>query len=510
MLISRAQKYDIPLNHNISEELILVKTDKDSLFHIGIKPYNQWFLSDQSFNKVFKDTGDYYYDFTVLLYQKHLLEIHQKDVHIGMDVLLDFYLGQRYYESQADHTRKVSTNTRGFRIVANIGKKVSFETRFYENQFFYPNYVDSIVTFSKVAPGIGRVKPFKTIGWDVGNSMGVVGLKLNDLMNLKFGHDKLFIGHGYRSLLLSDNTSNYPLLMLNLRSKNRKWQYMSTLAWMQSLKRSETIISTEALFKRKNANFHYLSYKPSNQLEFGIFEGTIYKVYDDSLGHTAPDPTFYNPIIGINTALNGLQGENNSVVGISAAYTSRALQVYSQLAIDDLDKIAFQIGGTWFEPFGLKRNWLQLEFNSAPSFMYSHNQANILQSYTHMNQSLAHPLGASFSEIVWLYHFEKDGWFTNAQVNYTFRRRGSNKQMGENILYANDHPALDDMTYQKVQTLYWQLEGGYRFNIKTRLQLFGQVTQRTLNNLYNSESDQQDFYFVVGIRCNLNNYYLDL
>lgn len=510
VLFSQAQKYDIPIGFTVTQDALTLKSSKDSLFHTGVRPFNQWFLSNESFNRTFKDTGDYYYDVSVLLFQKHLLEIHKKDVHIGMDLLLNLQYGRNYSENIVESPSRISTNTRGFRIVGNIGKNVSFETRFYENQFFYANYYDSLVDRRDVAPGYGRVKAFKTDGWDVGASAGTVSFKASDLINVKFGHDHLFIGHGYRSLLLSDYASNYPFLQFNIRSKNQKWQYMSTYAWMQSLTRSETVVSTEALFKRKNANFHYLSYKPTPSIELGLFEGTIYKRFDDSLGFVAPNASFYNPIIGVNTLLNGLQGTNNALVGLSFSYLHRAFEVYSQLALDDIDRVSFQVGGKWFNPLGLDRNWILMEVNSVPEYMYSHNSDNLLQSYSHMNQELAHPIGASFTELTVLYHFYKNRWFANAQFNFSKRKRGSIRQLGENILRASDDILIGTSIVQDVLTYYWKLEGGYNFNIKTRLQLFGQVSQRTLINLQNSARNQNDFFFTFGIRCNLNNTYFDL
>lgn len=510
MLNSQAQKYDIPLNYNLSQEVLIVKSDSDSLFHTGIKPFNQWYISNKTFNNTFKDTGKYYYDFTVLLYQKHLLEIHQKDVRIGMDLLFDVDLGRRYFEDRTTEKTHLSTNTRGFRIVANIGKRVSFETRFFENQIFYPHYIDSMVNNRDVAPGIGRAKRFKGVGYDAGYSMGTIGFKINNQLNLKFGHDKLFIGHGYRSLLLSDNASNYPYLMFNARSKNNKWQYMSAIAWMQSLYRSTTVVSTEALFKRKDANFHYLSFRPNKNLEIGLFEGTIFKTYQNGLGFVAPSPFFYNPLIGLNTVLFGLQTENNSLIGLSASYNISSFELFGQLAMDDVDKIGFQLGGKYFEPFNLKRNWVQIEYNSVPSYMYTQSRQNLLQNYSHMNQELAHPLGASFNELILLYHYEKDHWFGNFQFNYTYRKRGADIPYGENILIANDNPNIASTSYENIQTYYFKLEGGYRFNIKTRLQLFGQMAYRTLTSLQSPDKHQFDYYYTFGIRCNLSNFYLDL
>lgn len=507
----QSQTYDIPLNYNLNQELIIKKGSNDSLLHLSSKPLNQWFVGKQTFNNLFKDTSDYYYDFTVLLFQKHLLEIHQKDVHIGLDFLTDVFWGNKYSNSEAKTGSLINTNTRGFRIVANIGSNVSFETRFYENQFFYSNYIDSIADSRKIALGVGRSKPFKYVGEDVGASYGIINYKLSDQINFKFGHDKLFYGHGYRSLFLSDNASNYPFLSITYRSKSQKLQYQTVLGWMQSLARSNTLVSTEALLKRKNINVHYLSYKPSNSWEIGLFESTIFKRYDNAIGFISPSPLFYNPVFGINSIIFNSLEENYGLIGLNISYLQRKdFQFFGQIAIDYSYKIGYQIGGKWFEPLGLKNNWTQVEYNTVPTYMYTQSNKFILQNYTHMNQELAHPIGASFGELIFLYHFYKNRWFLNYQFTYSFRKRGEALQLGENILRANDMTFANSNNFDNIMTYYWKLDGGYNFNIKTRLQLFGEITQRILNNQQKPEANQRDFYFVFGVRCYLSNFYFDI
>lgn len=506
-----AQRYDISLNYSLTQEISDYQIKNKELFHQAIRPFNQWFVSDNSFNKTFKDSSKFYYDATVLLYKKHLLEIHQKDVHIGMDLLFNISIGNRYFQNDDDKLKRVSTNTRGFRIVANIGNNVSFETQFYENQFFFPNYMDSIVSRRGVAFGVGRTKPFKTNGFDAGYAVGWLNYKVSKTLNIKFGHSKMFIGNGYRSLLISDNSSPFPMLNFHFQSPNKKWSYLSTFAWLQSLNRSITTVSTEALFKRKNATIHYLSFKPNPKIEIGVFESTIFKSYDDSLGFVNPSPFFFNPIIGINSSVFGLNSVNNSLLGLNASYTFKDYQFYGQIAIDNWDKIGYQAGIKWYSPFHLDKNWIQVEFNHAPAYMYSTSNVNLLQNYTHMNQELAHPIGASFNEIVLLYHYYKDHWFGDAEICYSTRKRGTTQQYGENIFRPNDPLFTNALSgVESISTFYWKIEGGYQFNIKTRMQLFGSINQRILNNHSNDQRDQRDFFFVFGIRCALNNFYYDI
>ena len=77
--------------------------------------------------------------------------------------------------------------------------------------------------------------------------------------NIQFGQGKHFIGDGYRSMLLSDNSFNYPYLSISLNLLDGKLFYKTVNAWMQTLERMPLSASPEALFKRKSGSFHYLS-----------------------------------------------------------------------------------------------------------------------------------------------------------------------------------------------------------------------------------------------------------
>ncbi len=503
------QVQNIPLSFSLNQEINTHQLNEGSFPHQGMKPYCRQFVDDKVFDYTFIDTSKHYYDFTVFLYKRSLLEIQKGDVNITADLLLDLEIGKSNDPGRKNSTR-VLTNTRGIRVTGDIGPKVSFETRFYENQFYFPNYLDSIAFRRGIAFGRGRTKQFKNVGFDVGNSAGYVSIKATQQINIQFGHGKLFFGHGYRSLLLSDNSSNYPLLKIQMLSKNGKWAYQNTNALMQSLSRLPASNSAEALFKRKAASFRYLSFKPSNQLEIGIFEGVIYKKYEENKGMVPVHYSFYIPVIGASTALNGLQSENNSLIGLNAKYQFKQFNIFGQLAMDNIDKIGFQLGGNWFEPFGLKKNWFHVEFNDVPSYMYTHDSQNILQNYSHTNQELAHPIGASFSEFIGIYHFEKNKWFAEAEIAISGRKRYYGGIRGEYILQAND-PLISFVNIEeKVSTVFWKIEAGHNFNLKTRMQAYFGIYSRSLSNKSNSLKNQSELYYTIGLRMNLNNYYYDL
>ncbi|MBK9515381.1 MAG: hypothetical protein IPO05_17595 [Flavobacteriales bacterium] len=73
-----------------------------------------------------------------------------------------------------------------------------------------------------------------------------------DWLNIQFGHGKHFVGHGYRSMLLSDHAPNAPYLKFSALTPNKRLQYST---WHTKLKaaltrndRLHTGQSSESLF----------------------------------------------------------------------------------------------------------------------------------------------------------------------------------------------------------------------------------------------------------------------
>ena len=95
---------------------------------------------------------------------------------------------------------------------------------------------------------------------------------------------------------------------------------------------------------------------------------------------------------------------------------------YSQVLLDDLN-ISRQkdldegYGGGFFQnkfgfQLGLKTDIrdliLLMEYNQVQPYTYAHKDP--MQTYTHLNQSLAHPLGANFRELVILSEYDFNNW----------------------------------------------------------------------------------------------------
>ena len=96
------------------------------------------------------------------------MNVNQDDIHITADPLFNFTLGP----TNKDLDYRYFSNVRGFRISGDLSDNFSFETRFYENQFFYPLYLqekssqraNSQIGVDGIAYGIGKIGYFHSIG----------------------------------------------------------------------------------------------------------------------------------------------------------------------------------------------------------------------------------------------------------------------------------------------------------------------------------------------------------
>ena len=136
---------------------------------------------------------------------------------------------------ESNDNDQISTNTRGILIQGNITDKVYFRTDFYESQSFFPTYVDRMIGVTGAVPGQGKAKSFKEGGYDYPVVTGIVNYQATKNFNFQFGHDKMFIGNGYRSLLLSDNTAPYLFFQMGINLFENKLNYHANWASLQKL-----------------------------------------------------------------------------------------------------------------------------------------------------------------------------------------------------------------------------------------------------------------------------------
>ena len=396
-LASLAQQNDIPLQRDIYLDLERNAACRTSTVHSGLKPLIESRADRTNVMGHRPDSSRHYYTITEKLFKEHLIEVRDGGFHVTADPVFHFELGQDFRDpSEFADTTRFYVNSRGAIIRADLGPRFSFQTTFYENQAIYPRYLYDYAQYTGVVPGQGRIKGFKHRAFDYAWAMGNLSWSPRKWVNVQFGHGKQFVGHGYRSMLLSDNAFNHPYFKVSLLSPDEHWQYTTTTAKLQMLLRLPTGESSESLFYWKRATFHHLRYV-NGPLELALFEATIWENID-STGVEPFDPLAINPVIGVNTAVTGFEQPDNALVGLDARVKlTDKLYVYGQYAVDDPteQRTAWQAGLRWFDLFGRDLH-LQAEYNSAAPYTYSFAQSRV--NYGHYGQPLAHPQGGNFNE----------------------------------------------------------------------------------------------------------------
>jgi len=475
----------------------------DTLSHSSLRPYVESGAGMKEVNKVMIDSGLYYYALTQKLCKENLVEIKGDDYRLTLDPLGNFRWGKDLNQDFRIMTR----NTRALRVQGDLGTNFSFESFFYENLVKMPEYIVDYVNQTGTLPSEGRVKLYGG-KLDYGYAMGYISFSPGKNLNIQLGHGKHFIGNGYRSMLLSDYAANYPFLRTTYYFANGKLKYTAIFAQLSSTSRLPESTTPEATFKEKFGNFHYLSFKPGPKLEIGFFEGGIFKQYVDTLGTVPMHFSAYSPLIGTSVALNGFESSNNVVLGINLNYQLlKKVQLYGQVLVDNPaeKKFGYQLGLKSFDSFGLKELYLQAELNSAYPYTYATSSSEPLQNWSHMRAPLAHPYGASFTELVGIGYYEKNKIFGQIKVV-----SGIITGLGEGYQYNIDYPdeviAGDPDEKRTIYNNVQELTIGYRLNVKTNLTGFVSARNRVHADI-NSVSNSTFIY--LGIRTNLNNLYYD-
>ena len=486
---------------------------KDKLF----SPFNSTSFSNGSFlpicesqfnlNKKIQDTSKQYYQYTAYLFKKHLFEIKGDDYYLTLSPVLDYNLGRDKNDSLGS---RLIQNTRGFFIEGDLGKSFSFSSSFYENQSQFNNYEKAyylsageltpngkvyVSDNNAVIPGGARTKPFKIDGFDYAYAIGNVVYSPSKRLQIIGGNNSHFIGSGYRSLLLSDNSVYTPYIRMNIKI-SEKWSFVYLRTRLLNLMRRPIHTTVEAYYEPKGFSVNYLTYKASDKFNISLFEGIVWSK-GDSVASTKVNSLYYNPIPGVSEIFVTDHNKMNSLLGLNAEYLINSKhRVYSQLAMSNLnDKyLAFQLGYRGYNFEFLKNFMLQLEYNNVPTPLYTSPNSRL--NYSNYNLPLAHTKGNGFQEYIIRSNYEYRRFYIDLKIivyQLNGFRNGS-------LL------AVDNKSLMQIGTLqHDQIEIGYRFNRKLNLSFFGSYIFR--NDL--STPEKLTKFFNVGIRTGLINHYND-
>jgi hypothetical protein len=212
-------------------------------------------------------------------------------------------------------------------------------------------------------------------------------------------------------MVLSDYSNNHLFLKLNTRVW--KLNYQNIFAQMNA----DIPNFADAVFPKKYFAFHHLSVNLTKNLNIGLFEAVMFG-RGDSTQRAGFDLNYLNPIIFYRSVEQQIGSEDNALLGMDFKWNFlRHFSLYGQLMLDEFllkeiragngwwaNKQAGQLGMKYIDVANIPNLDLQVEFNIARPYTYSHETP--YTSYAHYNQPLAHPLGANFNELIGILRYQ--------------------------------------------------------------------------------------------------------
>jgi hypothetical protein len=366
-----------------------------------------------------------------------LYEVNEPHFFLAVNPVFQYIVGNE--KNQDQH---LFLNTRGVTLRGRIADKIGFAAYLTENQERDPLYVQRWERRFKSVPGQGFYKSFKKAGYDYFDARGYFTFGVTPYIDVQFGYDRNFIGNGSRSLFLSDFSNN--MLFLKLQTRIWKFNYQNLFMELQGTEPR----GADRLLAKKYAALHHLDIAVTKWLNIGLFEGVVFARKDHF------EFGYLNPVIFYRSVEQQAGSFDNAVAGLDAkANLARRFQLYGQLLLDEFklseikaargwwaNKYALQLGAKYIDAFGIPNLDLQTEVNRVRPFTYSHGDS--VANYTHYNQPMAHPLGASFSEWIGLARYQPaPRWMLQAKALYYMQGRDvDSANYGSNIFLPNNPP----------------------------------------------------------------------
>lgn len=504
-----AQQNDIPLNRDIYYGIDRNGAADSSRMHTGLRPMIQSRAELHNVMGFRPDSGRYFYWITEKLFKESLIQVRHDDFRLTIDPAFRFGLGKEYREkSEYSEEHLLQQNSRGFRIAADLGNTVSFQSMFMENQADPSYYLYLHAQRQGVMPGQGRIKGFNTRGLDHAWVTGNVSWTPRPWINLQLGQGRHFVGNGYRSVLLGDTPSPYPYLKFSGLTNNKRFQYTAIYAKLHQYgedNRLPTGEAGESLFWWKRATFLHLSAN-LGRLQLALFEGTLWKTIGQD-GVLPFEGMMLNPVFGLNTIVNGFDGRHTEVVGVDAKFRlPQKAFLYGQYALTDrtANRYAWQVGLQWFDILRPDLHLL-VEFDQATPFAYTRPDSRM--SWTANNQPLASPLGTGYSELVVRadYGIKQRFWF-QGELSWMKHPWGKGlEEVAGGDIFGPTIPKGEGGVERK--RLFAGLNASYRMNQMTNMQI---TVGYTMRDVQPGPSGHDSGLLYVAFHTGLFNRYYDL
>ncbi|MCB9316634.1 MAG: hypothetical protein H6569_10885 [Lewinellaceae bacterium] len=444
----------------------------------------------------------------------NLFEVNTPDFHLRVNPMLNLALGP-----EQDNAGLLFLNQRGLEVRGDLDGRVYFYTHILETQARFPNYVNQWIETYQSVPGAGFYKKYNSSvfqvdnGYDFNLANAYIGARIAKHIDIQLGHGQHQIGNGYRSLFLSD-VGNFTYF---LKFNTRVWRLHYQNLFLELSPISTAVPRPpNTLLPKKYIAAHYLNFQATPNLAFGFFEATVFNRSRQF------ELQYLNPVILYRTVEGMIGSPDNVLIGFDGRWNFlHRFQVYGQVLIDEFllsalfkpeekgwwgNKFGWQAGIKYINAFNLDHLDIQLEYNTVRPYTYS--SFDSLNSYTHYNQPLAHPLCANFKEFVGIVRYQPHPrWHFTAR--FLHAQTGENPEfenLGANPLLGNSSRQEDygNVTGQGIRATINLVGLDARWQLWHNLYVETQLLFRRKDSADNTR-DLDTRYLTLGIRWNVWN-----
>ncbi len=517
----------IPLNEAVQNRLNQLIINSDTSIFTGFRGMN-W-LELQSLNKlqktdlidsVFGISSNGTNSFLRNIANDNWIKLGKNKSVVTIDPYIEGSIGKSSQKSNV-----LLGGAAGLRLQGVINNKLSFEAGWNEYSQQFPSYVDSLIYNKQgIVPGNNVASLYTHQRWIYGNGNFNLTYLPSKHFLVSTGFGKQFLGDGYRSLQLSDNSFSYPYLRLQARfwkiTYNVLYNAYSNKYWYLVNGRSQP----------KYSVMHELGINFSNKFQFALYD-EITAASRDTNFHRGFDVTYLSPLIFLRPLEYSIGSPDNAMIGFHFKYNIHKKGfLYGQLALDDFvlhltlqnhtqhfaNKYALQLGLWNNDVFGVKNLSWRLEWNGVRPYTYGHGVGDYVAiNYSHYYQSITDPLAANFHEFISYFNYNNKRWYGSLETMFAIRGEGEAKPgvpAGDDI-FENQNSLGANGTYGSFTTqgdkrnyFYNQASVGYLLNPKNRLSVEANMIYRSREG---TGVHQSEALFSVGIKTNLFNTYFD-
>lgn len=477
-------------------------------FHPAIKPYLTSELVAtgiaDTFKTLLKENSQ-----TNYLFNENLFKISTGKFKLIINPLINFSIQHDFEENDT-----YSFTSSGFVTKCQFFDELSGSFRYIYTRADFPDYIYQKADSTGIVPQSGKADISSGGYFNYTNISGLLSWSPSKYINFQAGKDKNFIGDGYRSLLLSDNSNSYPFFKASVNIWKVKYFVMYSFL--------KDIDSDKDHFKlyNKYSTSHFLSWNLNRRINLSLFETVVWRGADSS-GTRGFDINYLNPVIFFRPVEFSLGSPDNVIMGGGFRLKiMRNTHIYNQFILDEFklnevkadsgwwgNKYGFQFGLKSYDILKVKGLFLLAEYNFARPFTWSHR--NSLENYGHYLQPLAHPLGANFQEGILILKYQKDRAY--AFMKFIRAAYGTNQDsinVGQNIYqsYLENVNEYGNYLLQGNKTSISLIELRSGWIINPEWSLVGEIGIQSRK--FSDEFTEKKYFFVFfGIKTSIENLY---